>query len=185
MFVQRHFQKLSKRSADEQEVSHLLKDFEDCDQLLGKLIDAAKAWREAWISILTYQHRLFCEFDTLYAPIIGAGEDYQGHVPVETPTNLVSRTTKIKDEYESLKRDLTEDLNDVQRRMIDPAQDARSHLVTLKRVIKKREDKKLDFEMYQSRVDSTNKKKTLSDRDRAALTKNQADLDVSTQAYNS
>lgn len=37
MFVQRQFQKYQKRSADEQQVSLLLKDFEDADQLLGRV----------------------------------------------------------------------------------------------------------------------------------------------------
>lgn len=37
MFVQRQFQKYQKRSADEQHVSVLLADFEDADQLLGRV----------------------------------------------------------------------------------------------------------------------------------------------------
>lgn len=37
MFVQRQFQKYQKRSADEQQISLLLKDFEDADQLLGRV----------------------------------------------------------------------------------------------------------------------------------------------------
>lgn len=37
MFVQRQFQKYQKRSADEQQVSLLLKDFDDADQLLGRV----------------------------------------------------------------------------------------------------------------------------------------------------
>jgi len=37
MFVQRQFQKYQKRSADEQQISLVLKDFEDADLLLGKV----------------------------------------------------------------------------------------------------------------------------------------------------
>lgn len=37
MFVQRQFQKYQKRSADEQQVSLLLKDFDDADSLLGRV----------------------------------------------------------------------------------------------------------------------------------------------------
>jgi len=35
--VQRHFGKYMKRSADEQQISVLLKDFEDADQLLARV----------------------------------------------------------------------------------------------------------------------------------------------------
>lgn len=68
--------------------------------------------------------------------------------------------------------------------MISPAQQAKDNLAIARKVIKKREDKKLDFERYQSRVDSSQKKKSLSDRDRAQLTKAQGDLDTATQVYN-
>lgn len=147
------------------------------------MIDASKAWREAWTSILTVQHRFLCEYDLLYAPIIGAGEDYVGHVPVETPHKLVARTNRLSTEYDELKKDLVEELNNVQTRMIDPAQQAKDNLQIARKVIKKREDKKLDFERYQSRVDSSMKKSKLSDRDRGQLTRAQSDLTVANEAY--
>jgi len=37
MFVQRQFQKYQKRSADEQQISLLLKEFKDADQRLGRV----------------------------------------------------------------------------------------------------------------------------------------------------
>jgi len=201
--VQRHFGKYMKRTADEQQVSVLLKDFEDADQLLSRvcsippvhvnaardsdkrqIIDASKTWRESWISILTYQHRLFSEFDTLYTPIVGAGDDYHGHQPVPTSDKIMRRTSRIKMEYDDLKKDLTEDLGLVDQQMIRPAQDAKDSLHTLKKTIKKREDKKLDFERYQNRVDSGLKKTKRSERENAALAKSQSDLAIATDAYN-
>jgi hypothetical protein len=53
----------------------------------------------------------------------------------------------------------------------------------LRKTIKKREDRKLDFERYQSRVDSALKKTKRSERDTAALTKSQAELAAATEAY--
>ncbi|KIW96957.1 uncharacterized protein Z519_02348 [Cladophialophora bantiana CBS 173.52] len=181
--VQRHFGKYMKRSADEQQVSVLLKDFEEADKLLTKIIEASKAWRESWTSILTHQHRIFDEFSLLYAPIVGASDDYHGHVPVQTPDHIVRRTTRIKSEYEDLKRDLTEDLGQVEERLIRPAQNAKDSLHTMKKTIKKREDRKLDFERYQNRVDSYLKKTKRSERDNAALVKSQSELEAATEAY--
>ena len=66
----------------------------------------------------------------------------------------------------SLKRDLSDDLNQVDTQMISPAQEAKDSLQTMRKTIKRREDKKLDFERYQSRFDSSNKKSKTSDRDR-------------------
>jgi hypothetical protein len=132
---------------------------------------------------LTHQHRLFSEFDVLYAPIIGAGEDYHGHVAVQTPDHIVRRTIRIKSEYEDLKRDLTNDLGQVEERLVRPAQDAKDNLQTMKKTIKKREDKKLDYERYQGRVDAALKKSKRSEREAAALIKSQSDLAIATEAY--
>lgn len=133
---------------------------------------------------MTIQHRLLHELDTLYEPIIGAAEDYDGHKPVETPLKLVERTKRLKVEYDELKKDLAEEINQVQRRIIDPAQEAKNSLTMAKKIVKKREDKKLDYETYQGRVDALGKKSRLSDRERGQLTKAQADLAASTEAYN-
>ncbi|KAJ9612534.1 hypothetical protein H2200_004131 [Cladophialophora chaetospira] len=200
--VQRTFGKLGKRSADEQTVSHLLKDFEEADKLLIKacfwrvapnvcppptdpqqIIEASKAWRESWVSILTHQHRIFDEYTLLYAPIVGAGDDYHGHNPAQTPDNVMRRTARIKQEYEDLKRDLSEDLIQVEERLIKPAQNAKESLQYMRKTIKKREDRKLDFERHQNRVDAQLKKKGRSEKDDAALMKFQAELDSATESY--
>ncbi|RMZ78626.1 hypothetical protein DV738_g3821, partial [Chaetothyriales sp. CBS 135597] len=182
--VQRRLGKYMRRTADETQVSVLLKDFEDADQLLAKIIESSRAWREAWILLLTHQHRMLIEFDTLYKPIVGAGPDYHGHVPVETPEHILVRTARLKDDCEELKTDLTADLGQVDSLIVQPAQVARDTLQAMRKTIKKREDKKLDYERYQSRVDAAAKKNKPSDRDRSALAKAQADLSVATDVYN-
>ena len=69
--------------------------------------------------------------------------------------------------------------------MIRPAQEAKDSLQTMRKTIKRREDKKLDFERYQGRFDSSSKKSKTSDRDRAIAAKAQSDLSIATEAYNS
>jgi hypothetical protein len=90
----------------------------------------------------------------------------------------------MRQECEELKNDLSQDLSMVDSQMIKPAQDAKDSLHMMKKTIKKREDKKLDFERYQGRVDAGSKKSKPSDRDRAALTKAQTDLSLATDVYN-
>ena len=156
-----------KRSADESQISVLLKDFEDADLLLAKvgicfistsirsvcpeltwlsqIIDASKAWRDSWSSILSYQHRLVNEFEGMYAPIVGAADSYHGHQPVDTPENTMTRTVRLREEYEELKKDLMEEVNMVDEKMIKPAMDARDSLSLMKKTIKKREDRKVQL----------------------------------------
>lgn len=96
----------------------------------------------------------------------------------------MNRTVRIKSEYEDLKTDLTEEVNQVDLKMIHPAQDAKDSLHLLKKTIKKREDKKLDFERYQSRHDTLLKKtKHPSARDDPPFLKSRDDLSLATDAY--
>ena len=95
----------------------------------------------------------------------------------------MSRTVRIKSEYEDLKTDLTEEVSQVDVKMIHPAQDAKDSIQLLKKTIKKREDKKLDFERYQSRHDALMKKTKRTDREDATLLKAKDDLSLATDAY--
>ena len=55
----------------------------------------------------------------------------------------MARIVRMREEYEDLKKDLMEEVNMVDTRMIKPAQDAKDYLHPLKKTIKKREDRKV------------------------------------------
>ena len=88
---------------------------------------------------------------------------------------------------------MLEEVNMVDTRIIRPATEAKEFIQPLKKVIKKREDRKvcqglpatiddlrkalqLDFERYNSKVDSGRKKAKRSDKENATLAKNEQDL---------
>ncbi|KAI9894598.1 MAG: hypothetical protein M1814_001953 [Vezdaea aestivalis] len=183
MRVQRRFGKFLPRTADESQVSVLLKDFDDVDLALGKIIDAARAWKDAWVSILRTQENLVSEFQGLYNPIIGASENYNGPEAVETPDETLERTSDLCKAYHDLKAELMEEINSVDSQIVDPATQARAYLQPLKKTIKKREDKKLDFERYSVRVDTATKKTKRSERENAGLAKSEKDLARATGEY--
>ena len=62
---------------------------------------------------------------------------------METPQNIMSRTTKLQEGYAELKADLVEEINLVDIRIIGPATDAKEYIQPLKKVIKKRGDRKV------------------------------------------
>lgn len=79
----------------------------------------------------------------MYNPIIGAGEGYEGHEPVSTPQSTLERVVKLQESYAELKTDLLEEVNIVDARIIGPATDAKEYLQPMKKVIKKRQDRKV------------------------------------------
>ena len=85
-----------------------------------------------------------CEIHTLYNPIIGAGENHAGgHEPVDTPDWMLERVAKFQATFQELKVDLMEEVNMVDVRIIKPATDGKEYLSPMKKVIKKRQDRKV------------------------------------------
>jgi hypothetical protein len=80
---------------------------------------------------------------TIYYPIIGANEEYSGHEPVITQRNIMERTTKLQAAYDDLRTDLLDEVSLVDTRIIKPAQDARDSIHPMKKVIKRRGDRKV------------------------------------------
>jgi len=182
--VTRRYGKIRYNSgADESQVAVLLNDFEDADRMLSRLIDASKAWRDSWRDILLTQQKLAGEFELMYQSIIGASSDYQGNVPGETPQETVDRVSRLNQQYDELKNDMMDEVGAMDHSVIRPAVDAKESIQPLKKVIKKRADKKADFERYQGKYDSIQKKTGRTDKENAALTKHGTELDRAREEY--
>ena len=111
--------------------------------LFDQIVESTQSWRDAWISIATYQSRLIDEFDGLYGPIIGSSETPSNHNAVDTDPVRLARTNRLRKEYDELRNDLIEELGAVDTRMTKPASQAKESLAPMKKTIKKRNDKKV------------------------------------------
>ena len=80
----------------------------------------------------------------MYQPIVGAGEGYSGHEPQVTPRSTMERVAKLQEQYIELKTDLLEEVNTVDERLIRPATESRDYIQPMKKVIKKRQDRKVN-----------------------------------------
>ena len=153
---------------------------------LAQIIEASKSWRDGWVSILSTQIKLVTEFQLMYQPIVGGASSDDDHTSVHatTPPEVEARPRELMEVYAELRTELLEEVNTIDDRIIKPAMDARDSIQPLKKVIKKREDRKLDFERYHGRVDTMKKKKgKLSERDTASLVKTERELVRSTDEY--
>ena len=119
----------------------------------------------------------------MYMPIAYADSSSVDREAAETPQDTMQRTEVLQESYSELKVDLLEEVNSVDARLIKPTMEARDHIQPLKKVIKKRQDKKLDFEKYQHRVDNHRKKVRRSDRDNAYLAKAEQELEKAIDEY--
>ncbi|KAI4716769.1 hypothetical protein E4T48_07061 [Aureobasidium sp. EXF-10727] len=198
--VQRKFGKLMKRSADSSDVGNIISEFNTADLALGSFIDATKSWRDAWDETLKSQLFVAETLHLLYKPIEVEDDpdNPTQHKPAPTPRRYLEKASDLQNVYSALGKDLGTEINSVEPRLLRPAMDAKDSFKMLKKSIKRREDLKvscadvlshwhlsdfvnqLDYEHYNSRVDSARRKDTRSAREENALLKNETDLARST-----
>jgi hypothetical protein len=118
---------------------------------------------------------MITEFEELYNPIVGATSDGYGHEPALTPQVQLDRTKNLKEAYSELKTDLLDEVSMVDLRIIRPASDAKEYIKPIKKTIKNRENKRLDYESYQDRLEKKRKQKH-SEKEEAGLIKLEADV---------
>ncbi|KAF2674693.1 SH3 domain-containing protein [Microthyrium microscopicum] len=179
--LQRKAGLLLHRSADDAQVSLLLKDFEDGDKILKSIIESVKAFRIAWTELLQHASGMATDFDDLYQYIHG-DPDTNRRYHAATRDQL-AKAKAFKECLASCRDVIIQELADVERRVGGPAKETRKHIDAFRKIIKRREDRKLDFERYKSRTVALEQKSTRSERDNNALLKHQIDLDVSEKGY--
>ncbi|KAK7972740.1 Regulator of cytoskeleton and endocytosis [Apiospora saccharicola] len=174
--VQRSFGKLlNKAPGDNAKVSVLLNDYEDIDKVLAKLNDHTKSWRDSWINLTNTQLGIVSEYEGLYDPIVGSDRtNVKATAP--TPELQLNRTFKLKEAYGELKVDLMEEIASIDERVIKPTIDARDCIAPLRKTIKKRENRRLDYEKAQDKAAKIQRKPGKTPKEEAALAKAEGEV---------
>ncbi|KAK3075681.1 hypothetical protein LTS18_014002, partial [Coniosporium uncinatum] len=103
--------------------------------------------------------------------------------PAVTPRETLQRVTMLGAKYADLRTDMLDEVRRMETGIIEPAEQARKMIQPMKKVIKRREDRKLDYERYKGRVENSEKKTRRSDRENTAYVKHQGDLDRAIMEY--
>ncbi|KAF2715535.1 hypothetical protein K504DRAFT_367505 [Pleomassaria siparia CBS 279.74] len=181
--VQRLTGRFMTRTPNEADVEGMLRDFADSDKMLEKIEAAARQWRDAWTNILNHQLLSAECFYTIYKPLGAKSAEYGGRVCAETPPAALERCQTLQEAFAELKTDMMEEVKDIEKKLVIPAKLAKDALKPMHKSIKRREEKKLDYERYKSRCEALQNKKARSDRDNAALNKHEQDLARATHDY--
>ncbi|KAK1961723.1 SH3 domain-containing protein [Colletotrichum sublineola] len=181
--VQRQFGKLMNKSpGDNAKIAAVLHDYEDADSLLSKIIENTRTLRDAWVAMATSQWAIVKEYQDLYDPIVGASE---GHArpSIETPRLQLNRTFKLSGAYSDLKDELIEEVTAIDSQVIRPATEARGFIQPLRKTIKKRENKRLDYEKAQEKVKKLQKKTGRTPKEEAQLSKVEFEMSCAAEEF--
>jgi len=97
-----------------------------------------------------------------------------------TPKAFTDKAVHLRGSYAELQQDLQQENSIIESKLLNPAIDAKDSIAPLKRVVKKREDTKLDFERYNGRAETARRKDVKSQRDEAALQRHEMNLSQAT-----
>jgi amphiphysin len=198
--VQRKFGKMmSKNPGDNTRVSVLLKDYEDADQVLAKvgdanitalhyetsvlttnspqIIEGTRAWRDSWLNLLNAQLGAATEYESLYDPIVGA-TDGHSRESAPTPEEQLRRTLRLKEVFSDLRAEMMEEISMIDSRLVKPANDARDCINPIRKTIKKRENKRLDYEKCQDKVNKLTRKLNKTPKEDSSLAKAEQEVMV-------
>lgn len=131
--------------------------------------------RDAWVSISLTQFGIVREYEGLYDPIVGA-YDGHGRPTVQTPELQLHRTFKLREAYAALRDDLVDEISEIDTRVIQPATTARDYIQPIRRTIKKRENKRLDYEKVQEKVAKLQRKSGRSAKEDGQLAKAEVEM---------
>lgn len=179
--IHRQIGRMGKRSADDASVAMIIKEVHDAELLLTKLLEHSKAWRDAWSSILVNQVTLSDSFHDVYKTIPMPG-DSKVEV-LETPTDTLRRVATLHAAQNDLKADMLDEIEKVDRLLVERLNEARASLKPVKKAIEKRENKKLDYERFHKQVENSRAKKNKSDREYSVQSKAEMDAERSKIAY--
>lgn len=115
------------------------------------------------------------EYDSLWDPIVGA-TDGHGRPAMPTADLQLERTLRLKEAYTELKAELLEEVGLIESTIIRPAMDARECIAPLRKTIKKRENKRLDFEKCQEKANKLQRKPARTPKEDATLAKAEAEV---------
>lgn len=135
-------------------------------------MDAVRSFQNAWNGILSFQLNIAQQLDVIYHPI----HDAESNFNAESDPAALERASKLKSTYVDLENDLQQETSWIQTKLLQPAMDAKSSIAPLKKVIKKRDNYKLDYERYQSRVDHAKQKGPKNAKDEGTLARHETDM---------
>lgn len=140
-----------------------------------QIADSTKSCRDAWHGILSSQLGIVTEYEGLYDPIVGA-TDGHGVEPILTSQPLLDRTFRLKEAYTELRSELSEEISQLDVRIIRPATDARVYIDPIRKTIKKRENKRLDYEKAQDKANKLHKKMNRTPKEDGQLAKAEEEM---------
>ena len=144
------------------------------------MIAEARSLRDSWHTMVVTQLGTAGEYVTLYDPIHGATEG-GARRSEPAPELQLNRTFNLQRAFEETKDEILTEIQSFEAGVIRPGTEARDSIGPLRKTIKKRENKRIDYERCAEKVKKLQRKPGKSARDDAAVHKAEDELARATE----
>ncbi|KAK9234334.1 hypothetical protein V1525DRAFT_391535 [Lipomyces kononenkoae] len=171
---------IGNKSPEDLTIIEWTKAINEAEDGLEEIIKNAKAFRDSWISILSAQVGISRHFITLYEPI---PEEDPCKPVQETPKITMAAVIKYKEVLVEVQNAVLPMLDSIDRMVVQRCATMKGYIDTIKKALRKREHKKIDFDRHTNTVEKLQKKSTLSEKDQSHLDRSQKELDKATEDF--
>ncbi|KAK9455874.1 hypothetical protein V1511DRAFT_320732 [Dipodascopsis uninucleata] len=171
---------IGSKSPEDLSIIEWTKAINEAETGVEEILKESKKFREGWRSILTVQSQISTDFESLYQPI---PEEDDTKVMQETPKSTMDAIDKYRDVLIEIKKAIDPILDSIDVSIIQKCNTVQGHIDSIKKALKKREHKKIDYDRYMNSVEKMHRKEIQSDKAELNLEKAKLELDKFTQEF--
>ncbi|KAL5598349.1 hypothetical protein BROUX41_003592 [Berkeleyomyces rouxiae] len=171
---------MNREQAETSHASVVIREYEDIDRLLARLVDDARSLRDSWVHMGIASLNTASEMLAMYRPYVddNPSPEPTTRLPEPPPELQMSQAAALEVVYHELKADIVNEVSMFDAGVINPATRARELIAGFRKTIKKREAKRVEFDKCQDKVTKIQKKTTaLTPKEEVLLSRAEQDLD--------
>ncbi|CAK9441527.1 uncharacterized protein LODBEIA_P53950 [Lodderomyces beijingensis] len=156
--------------------------FKEIEIETKKLSDESKKYFQAISGMLDESMAFSTAIEEIYKPISGKVSDPNAAVPEDNPQGIEA-AEQYRELIKNLKETLKPDLELIEKRIVEPAQELLKIIAAIRKMATKRDHKQVDLDRHKRTYSKYETKKERTLKDEEKMYSSQAELEVAQQEY--
>ncbi|KAI5958692.1 hob1 [Candida pseudojiufengensis] len=156
--------------------------FKEIEIETKKLSDESKKYFSAISGMLDDQIEFSKAIEEIYKPISGRLSDPNSTVPEDNPDGILA-AEQYRDVVKELKEVLKPDLELIEKRIVEPAQELLKVITSIRKMATKRDHKQVDLDRHKRNFNKYESKKERTVKDEEKMYSAEAEVEVAQQEY--
>ena len=156
--------------------------FQEIEIETKKLSDESKKYFQAITGLLDDQIEFSKAIEEIYKPISGKLSDPNATVPEDNPDGIMA-AEQYRELVKTLKETLKPDLELIEKRIVEPAQELLKVIAAIRKMATKRDHKQIDLDRHKRTYTKYEQKKERTAKDEEKMYSAQAEVEIAQQEF--